>query len=137
MQLTEAKDGWYLKLDDAKLTFLHIDFRLSLDITETSATVCLVLETQFYLQLEGDVASIIPSDTASIAPILPLFNSSVDAIEFRAGGHLTVEFTDGHSLNIDPHPKHEAWQLACMGDFLFVCEPGGHISEFRQPTAPR
>ncbi len=134
MQLTETKDGWHLQLDDAKLTYLHIDFRLSLDITEASAAISLILETQFYLQHEGDVISIMPSDTASIAPILPLFNSSVDVIEIRAGGHLTVGFTDGHSLNIDPHPKYEAWQLAGTGNFLFVCEPGGRISEFRQPA---
>jgi Family of unknown function (DUF6188) len=135
MQLTETKDGWHVQFDDAKLTFLHIDFRLTLDITETTGTISLILEQQFYLRQGENVASIIPSDTASIAPVLPLFNSSVDEIEIRAGGHLNVGFTDGHSLNIGPHPKYEAWQLGCTSDYLFVCEPGGYISEFRQ-SAP-
>ena len=42
-----------------------------------------------------------------------------------------MEFSGGPTLEVDPDPMYEAWQLASstMG-FLLVCSPGGAVALF-------
>lgn len=38
----------------------------------------------------------------------------------------------GPTLEVDPDPRYEAWQLASSTmDFLLVCAPGGAVARFK------
>jgi hypothetical protein len=132
MKMTDGDNGWTLRFTDGRLNYIHIDFRLALDLVDASGTTSLTIETPCRLKWAVGEASLTPSESSSLAPILPLFNAKVIAIAIQKTGQLTVEFGDGHILEVDPDDSYEAWQLGCSSGFMLVCSPGGKVSFFQQ-----
>jgi hypothetical protein len=134
-RLIETDEGWSIAHSDAQVGYIHVDYRLGLDISDTAGTVRLVVETPCKLRIAGDELTIVPDDAATLAPILMLFNVGVEEIAIHRNGELTVEFSNGRRLNVSPSDQYEAWQIACENEFLIVCQPGGAVSIF-QESAP-
>ena len=133
MELRDQKDGWQLLLQDGTVQLIQIDFRLGLFLSDTSATAQLYVETPCRLKGTGVEVSITPSESSSLAPILPFFNAKVIGVVIQKTGQLKLRFGDGHILEVDPDDSYEAWQLGCpsIGSML-VCSPGGKVSIFRE-----
>jgi len=131
-RLNETEEGWALALNEARLGYLHVDFRLGLDIADASGTVNLTIETPCRLSTESCETILSPDDPPSVAPILALFNADVGKMFVQRTGHLAVEFANGYRLNVSPNDEYEAWQIACKNEFLMVCAPGGMVTVFRE-----
>jgi hypothetical protein len=132
MQLDETTDGWRLELNDARLAALHIGFRLGVDIADATSTLQLTVETPCQLRQATKSTSINPTEPATIAPMLPMFNAIVYTVTIQRTGQLTVDFVNGLQLIVNPSDQFEAWQLACTGKFLLVCGPGGGVALFQE-----
>jgi hypothetical protein len=129
MGFENTKDGWYFKFEEGRLGYIHIDFRLMLDLTDGSSRTSLTIETPCRLKKLNENLLLTPEKTPTVAPILALFNSVVIGVAVKKTGQLKVEFQDGHSLEVDPHEQYEAWQIGCSAGLL-ICSPGGLVSFF-------
>ena len=132
MQLTDEKDGWSLSLQAGRLAYIHIDFRLGLDLTDTLGTVSVIIETSCRLSSPGRETVLIPAETTSLAPVLAIFNADVEGVSIQKTGLLRLIFGNGSSLTVEPDEMYEAWQIGCPScGCLFVCCPGGEVSLFQ------
>ena len=129
-RLIETGEGWSVALSDARVGYIHVDFRLGLDISDATGTTKLVVETPCLLRRKESELAVVPDDVATIAPMLLLFNVGVDSIAIRRNGELTVQFANGDCLDVRPSDQFESWQIACEDEFLIVCQPGGTVSIF-------
>jgi hypothetical protein len=136
MELREEKAGWSLILHEGRLGYIHIDFRLGLDIVDVSGTANLMIETPFRLSSFDAEVLLTPADSASLGPVLPLFNTEVVGLAIRKTGQLKVEFGNGCSLEVYPDESYEAWQFGSSLGFMLVCSPGGIVSLFREGNPP-
>jgi len=137
MELRDEENGWQLSLENGFVQLIQIDFRLGLFLSDTSGTVQLYVETPCWLKGAYGEASLNPSESSSLAPILPFFNTKVIGVAIQKNGRLRVEFGDGHTLEVDPDGSYEAWQLSCTSiACVLICAPGGEVSFFRQPERP-
>jgi hypothetical protein len=131
MELQNKNDGWYLAFRDGLVQLIQIDFRLGIFFSDATDKAQLFVETPCRLLGPDADASIVPAETASVAPILPFFNAKVVGIDIRKTGQLIVEFKDGHVLEVHPDNSYEAWQLSCSPGVMLICSPGGKVSLFR------
>lgn len=131
MQLSEEKDQWVLRLSNARINYIHIDFRLVLDIVDDSEKATITIETPCTLRAADSKALLTPEEPSTLAPILAFFGANVLKITMQKNGHLVIEFIDGHYLEVGPDEAHEAWQVG-LAHHLLVCSPGGSVSVFRQ-----
>ena len=132
MQFTEHKDGWELAFERGRLGYIHIDFRLTLDLTDETGTASVVVESPCCLSCPSEETLLMPSEPTSLAPILALFDASVTQVTIAKSGILTVFFEDHKFIRVNPDERYEAWQLCCptLG-LLLVCASGGDVSVFR------
>jgi hypothetical protein len=133
MQLIEEKDGWSLAMQECRLVYIHIDFRLGLDLADASGMASVIIESPCRLRTQEEDSLLIPGEPKSLSPVLGLFNAEVAAISIQRSGHLKIRFGDGLSLTVDPDEKYEAWQIGCPSiGILLVCCPGGDVSIFKE-----
>jgi Family of unknown function (DUF6188) len=133
MQLTEEKDGWSLRLQTGRVGYIHIDFRLGLDVTDTTGTASVTIETPCHLSSPSGETVLIPAETTTLAPALGLFNVDVEGISIQRTGRLKIIFGNDFFLRVEPNEMYEAWQIGCPNcGFLFVCSPGGEVALFQQ-----
>jgi hypothetical protein len=60
-----------------------------------------------------------------LAPVLDLLGSIVTASTVWLDGRLELRFEGDVVLEVPPHPRSEAWQVAGSDGLLIVCTPGG------------
>lgn len=136
MELKEEKDRWVFHFVDGRVTYIHVDFRLTLDLVDGSTKASLTIETPCRLKGPNGDVTLTPSEPSSLAPILPLFNAKVIAAVIEKTGHLKVELEGGRFMEVDPDDSYEAWQIGCSIGFMLVCSPGGSVSFFRDAKPP-
>ncbi|HVZ40375.1 MAG TPA: DUF6188 family protein [Candidatus Kapabacteria bacterium] len=132
MKLHDHFDGWHLTLESGFLQLIQIDYRLGLFLSDALDNAQLFVETTSYLKGPDVDATLNPAEPASLAPILPLFNTEVVSVVIRFTGELQVQFGSGYILEVDPSDSYEAWQLGCSIGVMFVSAPGGKVSFFQQ-----
>jgi hypothetical protein len=98
MEFRDTEDGWYLKFEEGRLTYIHIDFRLGLDVTDESSMVSLTIETPCHLKALNVDVLLTPEITSSVAPILDFFNTEVIGIAIKKLGMLNWNFKMGICL---------------------------------------
>jgi hypothetical protein len=132
MRFEEHENGWELGFKQGRVAYIHIDFRLALDLTDDSGTANVVVESPCRLLHATGETLLTPSEPTSLAPILALFDAAVTAVTIGRSGKLTVCFGDQSCIRVDPDGRYEAWQVGCppLG-LLLVCQAGGEVSVFR------
>lgn len=130
MELREENDGWHLALQDGFVQIIQIDFRLGLFLADASGLSKLYVGSACRLKGPDSEVSLIPEDTPSLAPALPLFNAKVESIDIRKTGQLTVWFDGGRTLEVEPDEKFEAWELGCSINLQFICSQGGEVAVY-------
>ncbi len=69
-----------------------------------------------------------PEQSEALSPVLPLLNRALRALVAFRSGELLVEFDDGASIRVQPHPEYEAWEANGEGELegiAYLCSPGG------------
>jgi hypothetical protein len=100
--------------------------RLEIWTSESELSIRLASRIQ-YTHPRGEV-TLNPGQTTSLGPLLSLLGLSlISAAVFRTGS-LSLCFTQGHTVLIDPDPQFEAWEAQGTGiakRFRYLCGPGG------------
>lgn len=131
MLIAEDASNWTISFDEAVISAIQIDFRISLTVLDRQDVVQVVIETPFSLIEEGkDDHWLNPSHAESLAPILSSFNTSVEYIKAGKNGELRIAFASGGLVQVIPNETYESWQVSSPGDYLLTCEPGGRVSFF-------
>lgn len=134
MRITETEDGWVIPFEEAVISAIQIDFRFTLLIEDRNGVTQVIIEIPFRISGSGNDYKIIdPSNSASLAPTLGLFNAKVDKILIRKNGFLSIEFLDGTLVMVNFDESYEAWQVSSLDSYMLTCEPGGHVSFFMNP----
>ena len=126
--LTETDDGWELPLCGALVTRCYIDAHaVGLLLGETNV----YLEGASELAWRGERAVLgLGDDPTEYVPLISPIGHVVSEARASRDGQLALEFSDGSSLNAEPDPNYEAWNLTFDG-LTFVCQPGGGLAVFR------
>ncbi len=133
MKVDESNDGWRMTFDDAQITQIKIDFRVTLIVAELSASGSLTIEQPFEIIERNRRTTVHPGEMLSIPPVLDLFNADVESVTIERMGRLQMKLATGAAIEVVPSQPYEAWQFGWLGEFLFVSAPGGEVQEFRQP----
>ena len=137
MKLVATDYGWLVSIDDCRVQRIEVDFRLGFLMSDKSGPASAHIETPCQLGGEGSDVTLTPADAPTLCPILSLFNVEVTGIYIRTTGQLTMAFGNGRSLVVEPDESYEAWQIACPGEFLIVCPPGGLVCVYRETEENR
>jgi Family of unknown function (DUF6188) len=119
------------------LRLVKIDFRVTLVVSDRSATIEICIEIPFSIADGGAVSACAPENPESLVPILSLVNSQVNLIQARTSGELGVRFASGATIKVAPDPSFEAWQLATSTELLIVCSPEGKVVLFEKGHWPK
>jgi len=132
--LNANPENWSFDCRDCVVQMIQIDFRLTLIIADGCDSVRTTIESIGKLHLDGKEYLFDPEQTASLAPILPLFNAAVSGITLTSNGKLQVCFVSGSTIEVNASDQCEAWDVGCLINgvgHLFVCAPGGEVAFFQ------
>lgn len=130
MKLLESDRKWVLTANEGRVTRIQIDFRVGIDLSDEEGILSIKIETPFNILMNGVDNRIEPGECSTLAPILCVFNASIEEIVILKSGELSIIFNNALSLNVVPDDEYEAWQISFPGRFLLVCSPGGNVSVF-------
>jgi hypothetical protein len=120
---------------------ISIDYRLTLSLPpedpaapQPEAMHLAIGATFRFVTSRGAMHHLDPEATRSaLGPVLDLVAQTVERASASEDGELSVGFSDGSSLTVDPDPSYEAWQLDGPDGGYLVCLPGGTLHERRSP----
>jgi hypothetical protein len=130
-------DGdWHLELEDAEVTMVVLDYRLSFNVTDSSlSTLHVILNCPFVARLgpDHDEWRLDPETTD---PDLGRFAVSLKRqrlVKCRgtSAGVLLLGFDGGASVVLEPSDRYEAWDVSYAPSednatsFKIICMPGG------------
>jgi hypothetical protein len=128
--LIESPEEHHWVLLDSRVTQLLIDansFRFQAWSLDASAEVR--VGVPFTLRLpSGAERSLDPEQTEGLAPALAILRRPLQSLTITRGGELTVDFGDGMSIVVRPHPRYEAWEVQGGGSLEgmdYLCHVGG------------
>jgi hypothetical protein len=116
-------------LSGLEVTFLHFDYRFSVDIWSVERGLSIIFETPFVVTApsgEGKVFD--PAKNETLGPLLSLLHRPVTCFEAWSDGRCMLRFADGTAICGEPHPQFEAWEAHGKGDLNSIgllCGPGG------------
>jgi hypothetical protein len=129
--IKEENYGWIISFPNCIVRLIKIDFRLGILLADGDDTFELLIETPFNLENSDGTVSCVPENSESLGPILSLINIRVISLEIQRTGKMHIKFDAGFSIDIEPDPDYEAWQLGGSSGFLFVCPPEGNVTFFQ------
>ena len=140
MELSEDQDGWTLSFNDGRIQLIQVDFRLNFLVTDGPNEAWLHVETRGTLNSGATEIPFVPAQSATLAPMLALFNAVVSKIRIAKTGQLVVAFERDRMMFVAPDAAYEAWQIECStenGDSRLVCPPGGDVAFFHDSKVPQ
>lgn len=128
--LEQRPDAHLLALDDHRVTQLAVELgavRLSTwtlhDSLELRIGVPFVVR-----QADGEARHADPAEPERLAPLLTLVGRRLEVLRVGRDATLVAGFSDGTVLEVQPHPRHEAWHLDGGGGLeglVYVARAGG------------
>jgi hypothetical protein len=108
--------------DEARLLFLY-----SPDATAELDRFELALRGPFWLRLDdgGEFFLDPTGPPQALGPLLALYDTTVDEASVAGDGSLTLSFTGGAVLHVEPDLLLEAWQLCGPRRQQTICLPAG------------
>jgi len=94
------------------------------------------LENAVLLERAGASSELVhlgASDLSGVETFDFLSGLTVAAATASSTGTLSVTFTDGTSLSVEPSPDYEAWGAVAPDGVQYICLPGGEIATFGLP----
>lgn len=129
--MTTLKSAEWRKWDLAGLevTFLHFDYRFSVDMWSVERSLSIVFETPLGLHVPGSEEKVFdPEQNRQLGPLLSLLHLPVTSFAASSDGRCVLKFADGTELRSEPNPQFEAWEAHGTGDLKSIgllCGPGG------------
>lgn len=93
------------------------------------------IETDFTLNTAGQTLSYSPGPSnAEAKPLVNLKGQSITTATAENNGTLTIQFTNGDILQVNPNQTYEAWTIAGPDGIEAVCMPGGTLTTWNTGT---
>ncbi len=132
MHLEEKAGGYQVAYNDAQVTQVTLDHRLSINILESEDDwLRITIESAFSAQIKPDApaTTIHPENvTAHLGELaVALRFQQLSKCHVASDGTLTVEFRSGLTINVPPDAHYEAWDLEHK-QFKIVAMPGGELA---------
>jgi hypothetical protein len=112
-----------------EVTFLHFDYRFTVDMWSAERTLSIVFASELVLSVPGyDDRVFDPERNATLGPLLLLLHRPVSRFTASSDGQCVLRFVDGTELCGKPHPQFEAWEAHGTGSLesiALLCDPGG------------
>jgi hypothetical protein len=129
-QLIESTDEHHWVLLDHKVTQVVVDlrsFRLQSWSLDGSTDIRCAAPSRLRLA-SGLERPLDPNVPEGLTPLLGLVGRALRSLTVTRAGILVVTFSDGSTLETDPHPRANAWEVQGGGvleGMSYVCAPGG------------
>jgi hypothetical protein len=129
-QLIDSKDEHHWVLLDHKVIQVIVDlssFRLQSWSLDGSTDIRFGTSSRLRLP-SGLERPLDPSVPEGLSPLLALVGRALRSLTVTRTGSLIVTFSDGATLETDPHPRTTAWEVQGGGvleGMTYVCAPGG------------
>ena len=115
-----------LGLEGQSVTHKTVDYTVSLN---TNAGFEIRIETNFSLRTpEGDFDLSPESSDMQAERLQSLLHQTVTSSVADESGALSLGFSDGSRLHVDPNDSYEAWTVASPGGMKVVSMPGGELA---------
>ncbi|MGH3799086.1 MAG: DUF6188 family protein [Pseudonocardiaceae bacterium] len=115
-----------LGLEGQSVTHETVDYAVTLN---TNAGFEIRIETDFFLSTpEGNFDLSPDSSDTQAAQGRALLHQTVTSSVAEESGVLSLDFSNGLRLRVDPHDSYEAWTVAGPGGMKVVSMPGGELA---------
>jgi len=110
---------WQLDLGSRSMTYIRIDHqtRLQFDGVE------IVIGCPFTLQTGNEIFHL--DEAQELGPLLGVYPDALETASVGSDGTLHLRLERGESIEVQPDPNYEAWQINGPGMAVVVCPPGG------------
>ena len=130
--IEERPDRHVLTLLDHQVTQLVVELGAVRLLTWTlrDATELRVGVPFALRQADGVERRVDPREPEQLAPLLTLVGRRAETLDAARDGALSVAFSDGTLLDVQPDGRHEAWRLQGAGGLEgldYRCPPGGGV----------
>ena len=128
VSLSPDEHRWVLS--GHRVTQLAVDltsFRFQTWTLEASAEIRLVVPFSFH-EPDGMLRRLDPDEPEQLAPLLSLLGRAIEVLVVTRRGELRLTFGDGSSLESNPHPRVDAWEVqggGALEGMAYRCGPGG------------
>ena len=134
-QLVEHGDHWTVPLQGKTVTRCLMDRAFGMELWERDGITTIRIEGEFVFQGDGGEHRLSPAHPTAFGPILSTMGKAVASAKACKARCLTVHFTDGSLLSVQPDVAYEAWEIAGTGGLRVVCTPGGSLSIWQPARA--
>ena len=131
MEISEDYVGWNIQFRHGLLTMLRLDYRAEILIVDDTDKIDFTIETEFSVMSDGERVRCDLKDSSSLAPLLNFIQRKVNTLRIKRSGHVDLICETCGSIEVDPDPSYEAWQLGVSSGMLLVCPPEGKVVVFR------
>jgi hypothetical protein len=118
---------WDLK--GLEVTFLHFDYRFTVDVWSAERSLSIIFGSTFTLSLCGCEDCVFELEqNEKLGPLLLLLHRAVSSFKASSDGRCVLRFADGSELRGLPHPQFEGWEASGSGGLdgvSLLCAPGG------------
>ena len=125
-ELTEWREWTLSGLD---VTYLHFDYRFTLDIWSAERSLHITFESEFILSVSNNEDQIFdPEMNEMLGPLLFLLHRPVSSFKASFDGRCVLQFEDGTEIRGKPHPRFESWEATGTGSLIgiaLLCGAGG------------
>lgn len=123
-----SDDGGELPLAESEVTRCCFDYGTSLLFLRDHEDYELRLQTSFSLVTSTGIHQIEPEDLSTVAVMLRVIRLEVAHAACSGEGALSISFTDGTAIHVEPDPRYEAWTFNGPNGLLIVALPGGGLA---------
>jgi hypothetical protein len=101
------------------MTFIRIDHQTRLQFDDVE----IVIACPFILRTADEVYHL--DEAQELGPLLAIYPDGLSAASVGSDGTLHLRLERGESIEVQPDPNYEAWQINGPGTALVVCPGGG------------
>jgi hypothetical protein len=125
-ELPESREWDLTGLD---VTFLHFDYRFTVDMWSADRSLSIIFGSEFILGVPGCADGVFdPEQNEMLGPLLLVLHRPVSRFKASSDGRCVLRFADGTEIRGEPDPQYEAWEAQGTGgleSIALLCGPGG------------
>ena len=119
---------YLIPVDGQVVSRLYIDYALGIQLLENGITTIVRIEGIFSLTENNQKLIFNTHQRDKLCPAFTIFEKTIKSAIAYKNGRLKIIFNNGTSLNVEPDPNYEAWEISGDDGLIIVCQPGGEIT---------